>query len=972
MSKPMQKEHDESPKIWIILCSIAAAMLFLFFILTLRGILNAMNQSDFIRQRLDDYPHLYENYLEDTQEWWTWWSTEDYGKRANQAAYIFKSDTVHEGEAEKLEYIRTLVGAESAEITDEAGFDAVYKRLHEKNLNTCKAKLDDGRLIVLGMHGSLKESRMAVLDDSEAFLKQLQAGLNGYVLIFQNNEMTIYPHDELSENIRQEIEKAIADGTIKVGQGENTESFADSYLHRIQLKNTPDTQSKGRADYSFFVFKSYSSEYDATLINVVGEDDILRIGRKRSWSLWFLCVALALVLGMILSRTRLFRPEDEDEKNRYFWTPGIRRGFSAFMLAMLILVICVMLIQKISSVNLSARSAADETEYVKSVLEKETQSAAVIKEQFDVMYSERANTAAAFLSTNPQHIDMNSLHEFNATLDGDALQVLDEDGNIIASDRLLHAKADAPQRTSYTAVLKDASDQDVGSLEVRGYDSSAEEMRVYRSIMKDSDNRTLGLVELYVKEEQLSEVLSDTSINEVIEDLEPLDTMHVVVLDNIKENIVASTWHNWTGDKAEEHGIHTDEIFDGYDGIVSFEGNDCYAVVFAYGNRFVVVGSEDASDISYLIGVLVLFLPLSLILALVVYLPYTKNLYVLQRSGASHIRITESGKENYPDLWLFIKWYMLAVFLLSANLFFVSKGNPTGLTYNMVRGTWVRGLSAVTITTSIMLISVVFAVQTLIDIFLERLSKFMSPRGKTICRLIDSVCAYIGVIVLILYELTMLGVNTATLVGGVGATALVFTLAAHSLIADFLAGIFIIFEGDFTVGDVVVIGDFRGIVIDISMRTTKLMDDSTRDIKIVNNSTIQELINQSRERSTIMMDIEIGHDIGLIQGEKMIREALKTLPERFPKIIGTPEYWGVVTLPKKNSINGNIGGLAVRIAFSCKENDREMLTYQVNRYFVQLVNRLFNDTTEVGTTGCDTDLAEPLPENEPDELPDHF
>ena len=401
MSKPMQKKHDESPKFWIILCSIAAAMLFLFFILTLRGILNAMNQIDFIRQRLDDYPHLYENYLKETQEWWTWWSTEDYGKRANQAAYIFKSDTVHEGEAEKLEYIRTLVGAESAEITDEAGFDAVYKRLHEKNLNTCKAKLDDGRLIVLGMHGSLKESRMAVLDDSEAFLKQLQAGLNGYVLIFQNNEMTIYPHDEFSENIRQEIEKAIADGTIKVGQGEDMESFADSYLHRIQLKNTPDTQSKGRADYSFFVFKSYSSEYDATLINVVGEDDILRFGRKRSWSLWFLCVALALVLGMILSRTRLFRPEDEDVKNRYFWTPGIRRGFSAFMLAMLILGICVMLIQKISSVNLSAQSAADEAEYVKSVLEKETQRAAVIKKQFDVMYSKRANTAAAFLSTNP-------------------------------------------------------------------------------------------------------------------------------------------------------------------------------------------------------------------------------------------------------------------------------------------------------------------------------------------------------------------------------------------------------------------------------------------------------------------------------------------------------------------------------------------------------------------------------------------
>ena len=135
-----------------------------------------------------------------------------------------------------------------------------------------------------------------------------------------------------------------------------------------------------------------------------------------------------------------------------------------------------------------------------------------------------------------------------------------------------------------------------------------------------------------------------------------------------------------------------------------------------------------------------------------------------------------------------------------------------------------------------MLASVVFAIQKLIDTIVLRLGKYMSPKGVTICRLIDSGFTYIGTIIIIIYALSMFGVNTATLIGGVGATALIFTLGANSLIADVLAGIFIIFEGDFTVGDVVVIDDFRGIVTDIGMRTTKLMDDNTRDIKIISNS----------------------------------------------------------------------------------------------------------------------------------------
>ena len=239
-----------------------------------------------------------------------------------------------------------------------------------------------------------------------------------------------------------------------------------------------------------------------------------------------------------------------------------------------------------------------------------------------------------------------------------------------------------------------------------------------------------------------------------------------------------------------------------------------------------------------------------------------------------------------------------------------------------------------------MLISVVFAAQMLIDVVLGRLTGYLSPKGKTICRLIDSGTAYIGAVITIVYTLSMLGVNTATLIGGVGAAALVFTLGANSLIADVLAGLFIIFEGDFTVGDVVTIDDFRGIVIDISRRTTKLMDDNTRDIRIINKSEIKELINQSRENSVVIVDFGINSGADLDVVEKVVEEEIARLPELFPKIIGTPQYWGVSQLPKKNDFTGKLGGSTLRIAFNCKEEDREMLTYQVYEELVGTVKRV--------------------------------
>ena len=240
-----------------------------------------------------------------------------------------------------------------------------------------------------------------------------------------------------------------------------------------------------------------------------------------------------------------------------------------------------------------------------------------------------------------------------------------------------------------------------------------------------------------------------------------------------------------------------------------------------------------------------------------------------------------------------------------------------------------------------------------------QMTAHLSPKGMTICRLVDSLLTYGGAIVMIIYALSMFGVNTATLIGGVGLTALLFTFGANSLLADVVSGVFIIFEGDFTVGDVVVIDDFRGIVTDIGIRTTKLMDDNTRDIKIVNNNSISNLVNQSREKSAVIIDIPISRSIGLERGEQILTESIAALPAQFPQIIGDVDYWGVSKLPSKNAYTGKLGGATARIAFDCKEQDKEMLTYQVYRTLVELVNELAGATEPAKPDTGATEPAKP-------------
>ena len=135
-------------------------------------------------------------------------------------------------------------------------------------------------------------------------------------------------------------------------------------------------------------------------------------------------------------------------------------------------------------------------------------------------------------------------------------------------------------------------------------------------------------------------------------------------------------------------------------------------------------------------------------------------------------------------------------------------------------------------------------------------------RARTVCSLTRSILSYAAVLLSVYFGLRALGVDVTASLASVGVVTLIIGFGAQSLIEDVLTGIFLIAEGRYNVGDILVLDDFRGKVVDISVRTTTL-EDAGGNHKIINNSEIRNFQNRSQETSVAVSTISIGYDADL-------------------------------------------------------------------------------------------------------------
>ena len=139
-------------------------------------------------------------------------------------------------------------------------------------------------------------------------------------------------------------------------------------------------------------------------------------------------------------------------------------------------------------------------------------------------------------------------------------------------------------------------------------------------------------------------------------------------------------------------------------------------------------------------------------------------------------------------------------------------------------------------------------VYILISKAIKKISKYninnkgLDKRKTTIINLIRSIIQYIIAIIVIIMILNLYGVNTTSIIASLGVASLVIGLAFQDIIKDFLAGIFIIFDNEYDVGDYVKINGFTGEVVALGLKTTKIKAYSGEVMSLA-NSSFTEVIN---------------------------------------------------------------------------------------------------------------------------------
>tara|TARA_R110000824_G_scaffold401771_1_gene615511 strand:- start:204476 stop:205357 length:882 start_codon:yes stop_codon:yes gene_type:complete len=137
-------------------------------------------------------------------------------------------------------------------------------------------------------------------------------------------------------------------------------------------------------------------------------------------------------------------------------------------------------------------------------------------------------------------------------------------------------------------------------------------------------------------------------------------------------------------------------------------------------------------------------------------------------------------------------------------------------------------------------------------------------REDTLIRIARGTLSGLVWVLAALMILSEMGVNIGPLLAAAGVAGLAIGFGGQYLIRDIVAGIFIILENHYRVGDVVCLDDVCGVVEDVSIRMTTLRDlDGT--VHNIPHGTVQRSANKSKDFARVNMNIGISYDADLDQ-----------------------------------------------------------------------------------------------------------
>src|SRR3954454_4143395 len=169
-------------------------------------------------------------------------------------------------------------------------------------------------------------------------------------------------------------------------------------------------------------------------------------------------------------------------------------------------------------------------------------------------------------------------------------------------------------------------------------------------------------------------------------------------------------------------------------------------------------------------------------------------------------------------------------------------------------------------------------------------------RAKTMGSLLKSITSGVIAAIAITMALAELGFDIGPILASAGILGVALGFGSQTLVKDFLSGIFLIFEDQYGVGDVVNLGDnLSGTVEAVSLRVTRLRD-TNGTVWYVRNGELLRVGNMSQNWARTVLDLQVSAREDLLRVRSVLADVIDDLwkdDEFHDVIIEQPEIWGI-------------------------------------------------------------------------------
>lgn len=185
--------------------------------------------------------------------------------------------------------------------------------------------------------------------------------------------------------------------------------------------------------------------------------------------------------------------------------------------------------------------------------------------------------------------------------------------------------------------------------------------------------------------------------------------------------------------------------------------------------------------------------------------------------------------------------------------------------------------------------------------FIIRAKRFKGNKYNTLEALLRNIIKYFIILVCSLMILEIYGVDTKSIITSLGVAGAALALAMQDFLKDFVAGMTIVLENQYAIGDTIKIGDFMGTVTDFSLKTTRIKA-WTGEEKILANHLVTEVINYTHNNSLAVVDVGVSYETNTDKVLKVLTKICDEIKDSLPTIKGEVNVLGIENLDSSSIV----------------------------------------------------------------------